>query len=159
MITYRYEPLTYLLNTGLSDLCLECFEKMDDGFYKEIFSPDWKMYKEQEDNKNLGFISMRDGDVLVGYAVIKINRDIHQENLLIALLHDIYITDSMRGHATAFFHHIEKFSEQLGAYCIDVAERLSIDNERGGIGKFYKFLGYNPMEVIHRKILGKEGTA
>lgn len=158
-IDYAYEPIEYLLKTGLPDLCLECWEKMDDGFYKEVFSPDWKMYKEQEDNKNLGFISMRNCGKLVGYAVIKVNRDIHQEDQLVALLHDIYITDDMRGHATAFFHHIERFSEKLGAYCIDVAERLSIDAGRGGVGRFYKMLGYKPMETIHRKILGNEGTA
>lgn len=156
---FRYEPLEYLLKTGLPDLCLECFDKMNDGFYQEIFSPDWKLYKEQEDNKNLGFVAMREGDKLVGYAVIKIVTDIHQKDERIALIHDIYIMEEFRGHATAFFHYIESFVKQMGAGWLDLAERLSFDAKRGGSGKFYSFLGYKPMEVIWRKRLGQEGTA
>jgi hypothetical protein len=159
VIQFVHEPIEYLLKTGLPDLCMECWEKMDDGFYKDVFSPDWKMYKEQEDRKDLGFFVMRDNGKLVGYAVIKINLDIHQENQRIAVLHDIYITEKYRGHAILYFHEIEKFISLMGAYRLDVAERLSVDAERGGIGKFYNFMGFKPMEVIWSKVLGKEGEA
>lgn len=159
MVTYRYEPLSYLLKNGLPELSLECWEHMDDGFYKEIYSPDWKLYQEQEDRKDLGFVAMREEGKLVGYAVVKILTDIHQKDQRIGLLHDIYITGDKRGHAAAFFHYIEQLVKQMGAYCIDVAERLSFDANRGGSGKFYSFLGFRPMEVIWRKVLGEEGTA
>lgn len=156
---YRYEPLEYLLKTGLSDLCLECFNHMNDGFYQEVYSPDWMLYKQQEDNKDLGFIAMRDEDRLVGYAVVKIVNDIHQREERIGLIHDLYITKEYRGHAAAFFNYIEGFVRQMGAGWMDIAERLSFDEKRGGSGKFYAFLGYRPMEVIWRKRLGQEGTA
>lgn len=159
MIHYRYEPLEYLLHNGLPELSLECWDQMDDGFYREIYSPDWQLYKEQEDNKNLGFVAMRESGKLIGYAVIKIMTDIHQENQRIALLHDLYITHEKRGNAASFLHYIEQFVQQMGAYRLDVAERLSFDAKRGGSGKFYSFLGYRPMEVIWAKVLGREGTA
>lgn len=159
VISFRYEPLEFMLKTGLSELSLECFEQMNDGFYQEIFSPDWALYKEQEDRKDLGFVAMRDGDKLVGYAVLKIMTDIHQKEERIALLHDIYIKDEYRGRATSFFHFLEQFVQQMGAGWMDVAERLSFDANRGGSGKFYSYMGYRPMEVIYRKRLGREGTA
>lgn len=159
MVSYRYEPLDYLLKTGLPELSLECWEHMDDGFYNEFYSPDWKLYKEQEDNKHLGFVAMRDQDKLVGYAVVKTMTDIHQENVRIGLIHDIYITEGYRGHAAAFFNYIERFVEHMGVSFLDVAERLSFDAKRGGSGKFFAFLGFRPMEIIHRKRLGQEGTA
>lgn len=159
MVSFSYEPLEHLLKTGLPDLCLECWDKMDDGFYQEIFSPDWKLYKEQEDEKNLGFVAMRDEGKLVGYANIKILGDIHQKDARVALIHDIYITEEKRGHAVAFFHYIEAFVQKMGAYRLDVAERLSFDANRGGSGKFFAFAGFKPMEVIWAKVLGNEGTA
>lgn len=156
---YRHEPLDYLLKTGLPELSLECFDKMNDGFYQEIYSPDWMLYKQQEDRKDLGFIAMRDGEKLVGYAAIKIVNDIHQKDERIALIHDIYITESFRGHAASFFHYIENFVQKMGADWMDLAERLSFDSKRGGCGKFYAFIGFRPMEVIWRKRLGQEGEA
>lgn len=159
MVTFGYEPLDHLLKTGLSDLCLECWDKMDDGFYRDIFSPDWQLYKEQEENQHLGFFAMREAEKLIGYAVIVTNADIHQKDLKIAVLHDIYITEPKRGYATLFFHKIEQFALQLGCYRLDVAERLSVDADRGGIGKFYTFMGFKPMEVIWAKVLQQEGTA
>ena len=159
MITFGYEPLEYLLKTGLSDLCLECWDNMDDGFYLEMFSPDWRLYKEQENEKRLGFVAMREYGKLIGYANLIVNRDIHQEGLKVAIIHDIFITKEKRGYASSFFHYLEQFAHTLGAYRIDVAERLSFDGKRGGVGKFYNFLGFKPMEVIYSKVLVKEGTA
>ena len=153
MVTFAYEPLEFILKTGLPDLCLECWNHMDDGFYRDIFSPDWRMYKEQEDMNNLGFLSMREDENLIGYAVVIVNRDIHQEGLKIAVIHDVYVKEEKRGYATEFFKYIQDFSRELGAYRVDVAERLSFDKERGGCGKFYEFLGFKPMEVIWSRVL------
>ena len=142
-----------MLKTGLPDLCQECWEHMDDGWYKDIFSPNWKMYKEQEDRKNLGFFSMREDDNLIGYAVILLTSDIHQEALKIAVIHDIYVTEQKRGLAARFYAFIQKMAADLGAYRVDIAERLSFDKDRGGCGKFYKFMGFKPMEVIWSKVI------
>jgi GNAT superfamily N-acetyltransferase len=159
MISFSFEPLDYLLKTGLPELSKECWGNMGDGFYLEVFSPDWRMYKEQEDNKRLGFVAMREDGKLIGYANLIINKDIHQEDLKIAVIHDIFVTKEKRGYASALFHYLEQFALSLGAYRIDVAERLSFDEKRGGAGKFYGFLGYKPMEVIHSKVLVTEGNA
>lgn len=156
MITFRYEPLEYLLQNGLPELSEECWDHMDDGFYLDIFSPDWALYKEQEDNNRLGFIAMRENEKLIGYANVLINTDIHQEGLRIAVIHDIYITKKKRGYATKLFNYIEEFVKMMGVYRIDIAERLSFDKERGGVGKFYGSLGFRPMEIIHSKVINKE---
>lgn len=126
---------------------------MDDGFYAEVYSPNWQMYGDIEARKDLGFIAMREGDELKGYAVIKINEDIHQKGVRIALLHDIYITEKKRGYALQFFSFIEDFVKKMGVRRIDVAERLSFDAGRGGAGKFYEFIGFKRMEVIWAKVL------
>lgn len=153
MVAFTYEPLEYLLKTGLPRLAEECFDQMDDGFYHEVYSPNWQMYHDIEARKDLGFLAMRDGDTLVGYAVLKINEDIHQKGVRIALLHDIYITETKRGYALQFFRFIEEFVRKMAVRRIDVAERLSFDAGRGGAGKFYEFIGFKRMEVIWAKVL------
>lgn len=156
---FRYEPLSYLLKNGLPELSMECWENMDDGFHGPEYSPAWDRYQEMETSKDGGFVSMREDGRLIGYAMIKVNPDIHQKHLRVALLHDIYITSSKRGYAIKFFNYLQNFASMLGAYRMDVAERLSFDSSRGGAGKFYDYIGFKPMEVIWSKILSTEGNA
>lgn len=159
VIQYRYEPIEYLLKTGLPELVLECWDNIGDDFHSDVFSPDWGRYKEQEEEKSLGVFAMREEGVLVGYAVLKINRDIHQSHLRVGLIHDIYITEKKRGYAIQFVHELEKYAKMMGVWRIDGAERLSFDAHRGGAGKFYHYMGFRPMEVIWSKVLGEEGNA
>lgn len=159
MVTFRYEPLTYLIRNGLPELSLECWEKVGDEFHTDVFGPDWETYQAMEDDKSLGFIAMRDEEKLVGYAVIKIRADIHQKGMRVALIHDIYIREEDRGHAMKFMRYIESLAVMMGAYRIDGAEKLSFGKERGGAGKFYEFVGFRPMEVIWSKVLSCDGSA
>lgn len=151
---FRYEPLSYLLQTGLPELAMECWEESYDEIKGDSFSPDWRRYGNMEDTKDGGFIAMRVDERLAGYAVMKINPDIHQRQLRVALLHDVYITEKSRGYAIKFFRYLENFAMMLGAYRIDVAEIIGSD-----VGKFYKYMGMRPMEVIWSKHLGKMGNA
>jgi hypothetical protein len=148
MVEFRYEPLDYLLKTGLPALAQECFDVMDDKFGRDLYAPNWREYSDMEENKNLGFVAMREDDVLIGYAAIEIISDIHQKGLRIALMRDIFITEKKRGHAIKFFNYIKDFVKQLGAWRLDVAERLTFDASRGGVGKFYEFMGGERLEVI-----------
>lgn len=156
---YRYEPLEYLLQNGLPELAMECWEDVGDAFHSNIFAPDWKRYKDQEEERSLGFIAMREDDKLVGYAVLKINTDIHQKEKRVALLHDIYITKKKRGHAFAFMREVEKYCRMMKVERIDGAENIAFDYERGGVGRFYEYMGFEPIEVIWSKILVEEGNA
>lgn len=158
-VTCRYEPLAFLLQNGLPELAMECWDAMGDAFHSNVYSPDWHRYQELEDEKTLGFFAMRENGQLTGYAVIKINPDIHQSHLRVALLHDIFITEKKRGYAIQFIHELEKYAKMMGAYRMDGAERVSFDAQRGGAGKFYQYLGFHPMEVIWSKTFGEEGTA
>lgn len=159
MVEFRYEPLTYLLQNGLPELAMECWEQHVEGndFYRQDqFGPDWGNYQYQEDEKELGFVAMREGDKLIGYATIKINRDIHQADLRIAVLLDVYITKDKRGYAVKFFRYVEEFVQKMGAYRLDVSQPLTSPQN---VGKFYEFMGMRPMEMIWSKVLGTEGNA
>lgn len=156
MIECRYEPLTYLLQTGLLELSKKCHAELEKN--KIEYAPDWNSYLEDEKNRSLGFISMREGENLVGYATVKTYSDDHRKSLRIAVIKDIYITPNKRGYAHHFMRFIEKISQQIGCWRIDVAERL-IPEAGLRVGEFYALSGYKPMEIIWSKVLSMQGEA
>lgn len=157
---FTYEPLKYLLGNGLSDLVREQWES---GEHEEMrflpIKPDVDYYQDREEKGELGFVAMREDGKLIGYAAIATSEDTKHAGLRIAFIKDIFITDKKRGHALRFFRYLEKFVQKMGCYCIDVCESARFEQGRGGVGKFYQFMGFAPLEVTWRKVLGRDGSA
>ena len=149
-MTCNFEPLSYLLLNGLSDLAYQCWSELDSS--NAVYAPDWESYQRMETNNELRFVSLRDKDNLIGYAAIVLQGDIHQAGVTMATLYDIYITPAKRGHAARFIKFIEKHLSALGVKRIIAGEKLN-STTKNSAGVFYKHLGFYPLEVHWSKAI------
>jgi len=148
--TCQFEPLAYMLLNGLSDMAFQAWEELDSGNAK--YAPDWEAYQRMESNNELRFVSLRNGEKLLGYASIVIQGDIHQAGVRMATLYDIYITPSKRGYAAFFVKYIEKQLSSLGVRRMIAGEKINATTQNSAAA-FYKKLGFSPLELHWSKAI------
>lgn len=159
MVELRIEPINFLLENGLKELSYKCWQQVGSGLHASQYRPDWSCYKNLEDRNNLRFIAMRDGGELIGYSSVLLDTDMHNEGMKTATIMDVFIDTERSGHAVKLFRFIEQILLQLGIDYVTVAEQLHVKPERGGVGRFYRFMGYEPQQVNWSKRLGQDGSA
>lgn len=153
---FTWEPLNHLLGTGLAELGERSWSEI--GVDKDVFNynPDWYQYQKLQDNDMLRFMAVRDDDgILIGYASVVIQRNLHDRTVLCAIVQDIYLDpESRKGYATArqFIQTLEKQLTLIGVKHLSIAEREN--DPRGGVGAVYSRLGFNSVERIWTKALG-----
>lgn len=141
---YRWEPLNYLLSTGLSELGERSWNEV--GYGNLPYDPDWNRYQRMESDDVLRFFAVRDDSgLLIGYAAVIVATNLHSRQICNAIIQDIYIEPEHRKGYAAFREFIEKLEEQfrlIGVkfYIIEEPE----NDPRGGIGAVYKRLGFLP---------------
>ena len=146
----QFEPLSYLLLNGLSDLAYQAWYELDSS--NAAYDPDWEAYQRMEGNNELRFVSLRDAGNLIGYAAIVIQGDIHQAGVTMATLYDIYIIPKKRGYAALFVKYIERQLSALGVRRMIAGEKLNA-TKTNSAGKFYKHLGFAPLEIHWSKAI------
>lgn len=153
---YRFEPLNYLLNNGLNELGLRSWAEV--GNDKQLFkyNPDWARYQRMEDIETLRFMAVRDdADILIGYASIIVGTNIHDRDVLCAVIQDIYLSPEnrmgMKSAREFIVDNIEKALKGIGVKHLSIAEREN--DPRGGVGAVYQRLGYGSNERIWTKEL------
>ena len=146
----QFEPLSYLLLNGLSDLAYQAWQELDSS--NAAYAPDWEAYQRMEVNNELRFVALRDDKNLIGYASIVLQGDIHQTGVLMATLYDIYVVPKKRGYAALFVKYIERQLSSLGVRRMIAGEKINatIKNQAG---IFYQHLGFQPLEIHWSKTL------
>lgn len=155
MVVFRYEPLAYMLKHGLAALSYEAWGILEKEFKNVGYSPNWKKYQAMEDSNDLRFIAMRNGSELVGYAAVEIYEDAHRSSIKTAYITDIYVTTKYRGYASKLVEFIEEQATHLGVNNLTIAERFNFEQDRGGVGRFYEFMGFSPQECLWVKPLSE----
>lgn len=150
MVEIRVEPLAYLLMTGLPELALEAHRELECEHRDVPYSPDWEAYQRMENEDGLRFFALREGKILIGYAAIILDTDLHRDGLMIANFRDIFVTKSKRGHAARFVKFVERVLRTLGVRREYIADRLSSGNRAG---EFFKAMGFEAQEVLYAKTL------
>lgn len=151
LMQYRWEPLNYLLQTGLAQLGALSWQ--ESGNDKDIFEydPDWARYGRMEQADILRFIGVRDDDELVGYASVIITDNLHDKKVCCAIIQDIFILPEKRKNHAA--DNLLTFAESqlldIGVQHIALAERLMV----GSVGRWLKWRGYHSNERIWTKSL------
>jgi len=151
MVISQFEPLSYLLLHGLSDMAFQCWTELESG-NGEPYAPDWEAYQRMENNNELRFVALRDDGKLLGYASIVIRGDIHQAGVSMATLFDIYIIPSKRGYAAFFVKYIESQLSCLGVRRMIAGEKINATIQNTA-GAFYKQLGFSPLELHWSKAI------
>ena|ERR1700761_7697286 len=151
-LTFRWEPLNYLLATGLPDLTTLHWDEA--GCDKDIFEhdPDWARYGRMENANILRWLAVRQNDELIGYSSVIINDNIHDKKVCCALISDIFVLPEKRQYGTAnkLMDFLEGQLVGIGVKHITVGARLMV----GEVGKWLKRRGYHCDEHLYTKSLG-----
>ena len=142
MVTLRFEPLAYLLKTGLIELAKDFSALLEPD---EVHCPDWEKYQVMEKKDALRFVAMRKGDKLIGFSALTIEDDLHHKDHKMAILHDIFVVET--GHAPTLMRFIEKHMWNMKVTEIIGASRMNYART----GKFFEVMGYHAKEVIWSK--------
>lgn len=144
MINIRFEPIRYMLLNGLMELSHEFKETLEPD---DEYNPNWQKYIRMEDNNTLRGVAMRENGDLIGFASVIMDDDSHQNGKQIAVIHDIFVTKSKRGHAPKMQKFIEENVFSLGVHELLGSQRMNYEVT----GKFYEAMGYKPKEVLWAK--------
>lgn len=150
MVEVRIEPLSYLLMHGLPDVAYEAWLDLEHEHSEIPYAPDWESYQRLEDGHHLRFFSLRENENLIGYASVRMDSDEHRNGLRMAFFNDIYVTKAKRGYAATLVKYVEKAIALLGVRRIQGAHKVTAKVDSG---KFFKAMGYKPMEIIYAKVL------
>lgn len=152
-LQYRFEPLNYLLQTGLVDLGERSWSEIGNDKQTFQYNPDWHEYERMQQQDMLRFLAVRDDTgLLVGYASVIVRHNLHDKNVLCAIIQDIYLEPEHRkgmGAFKRFEQTLEGLLKGIGVKHIAVAEREN--DPRGGVGEVYRRLGFNSCERIWTK--------
>jgi hypothetical protein len=154
-LNFRFEPLSYLLNTGLAELGERSWSEIGNDKQTFQYDPDWHQYERLQQQDILRFFAVRDdAELLVGYASVLVMHSLHDKKVLCAIIQDIYLEPEHRNGLESFrkFEQtLEGLLKGIGVKHISIAEREN--DQRGGVGEVYRRLGFNSCERIWTKSL------
>lgn len=150
-MVYQIENLAVLLKDGLHELARRHWEAADNT--GEEYDPDWSRYQEMENCNILRWLAVRQDGKLVGYASMLVTPHLHSRKINRGVIQDYFIAPEYRsGFAgVRLFREIHKIMRAVNA-------NLVLASDRGGLGKFFKFLGYFKGETIWVKKFTAEGV-
>lgn len=150
---YKWEPLVYLLNTGLAELGERSWQETGNDKGLCSYNPDWERYKRMEDENILRFMAVREEGNLVGYASVIMTSSFHDKDVICAIVQDFFLApESRKGFAgVKLFWVLEEHLKNLGVKQIAAAERLMVSADKGGVGKVFEYLDFHCNERIWTK--------
>lgn len=150
MVTYQYEPLAFLLDSGLKELQKRNFDEVWSNEPGARFNPNHPKWEAMEKGGEARFISARFGNILVGYAGLVITEDLADKENVIGVVQEIYLAPEHRKGRTGneFIKHIERQFSTISVRNIVISER------NGKNGPLFKRMGYVTNERIWVKQLG-----
>lgn len=153
---FRWEPLSYLLDTGLHQLAERHWNEV--GYDKDLlkYNPNWPQYKAMEDQNILRWMALRIDGALVGYASVIITQSLHDRDVCCAIVQDFYLAPEHRkGFAgVKIFWVLETQLKALGVKHIAAAERIMTAPEERSTSKLFEYLGFHSDERIWTKSIG-----
>lgn len=146
LITVQTEYVDHLLKTGLVELG---YEQWKIGNFQiehpKEYGPDWDAYRQMESNNRLRFIAMREDDKLIGYISIVFDTDIHNKELLIADIRDIYVDQKKKGYTVRLINYAKKALKEFGVSLFKTTHRL----DGADPSAFYAAIGFKPIETVY----------
>lgn len=148
-LEFRWEPLSYLLQTGLAELGARSWDEC--GLDKETFKydPDFARYGRMEQSDILRFMAVRDQGELIGYASVIVHNNLHDKNVCVAVVQDIFIVPEKRNGGTA-----DKLMDMLESQLMSIkCQHISIASRNEAASRWLSRQGYHSNERIWTKSL------
>lgn len=154
--TFTWEPVAYLLNCGLHALGYRHWiEGVADK--RTPYDPNWEEYQNLEKQNAFRILAVRHNGDLIGYAGVRIFSSLQSREVLCGYIQEYYVAPEFRRGTMAglgLFREIERQLIPLKVNMLSVGDRDIVLRERGGLGRFFKLLGYRSGERLWFKPLG-----
>lgn len=118
---------------------------------KEVLNPDLDLYLGAEENDLLIFISLKEGEKLIGYFLGLKTKATHSKDGTYVTQDSLFIHPDYRGSGggVKLIKKLEEECKKLGVHRILLCERV-----KNPIGKLFKRLNYTPSEIYYSKYIG-----
>ena len=146
---YQIESIRDLLKDGLHELARRHWDAANNTHMQ--YDPDWDHYKRMEDENIMRWLAVRHEGKLVGYASMLVLPHLHSRKVMNGVVQDYFIAPEHRNGFAGirFFKEIQNIMKAVNA-------GIMIASDRGGLSKFFKFLGFFKGETIWVKKLSGE---
>lgn len=146
-LTFTWEPILYLRTQGLGDMSYRHW--LEAQTEKELlpYDPDWNGYVRLEKANNLRIIAVRWSGNLIGYAVVRIFDSLQSKGVACSYIQEYYIELKFRKRGAPglkLFRFIQDQLKIMKVRQVTTHFPEMVRSDRGGLGKFFKFLGYKP---------------
>lgn len=112
--------------------------------------PDYDLYTKLSDMNIIRIFTARDEGKLVGYSCFYVAPNFHYKTWVYAACDVYYLNPDYRQSGTGreMFIKMEKWLKSLGVKAVVVQDKVNHSHE-----KFFRFLGYTPVEQHYEKVL------
>lgn len=112
--------------------------------------PNYELYTLLSNNDILRIYTVRTEGKLIGYSCFYVSPNLHYRTWLYASCDVYYIDPAYRtsGVGKDMIGHIERQLKALGVKAVMIQDKVNHSHE-----KFFKFLGYTPVEQHYEKVL------
>lgn len=157
MISISREPYSETLQYEILPLAQKCWDEGSlakgehcafHGKRDVQIEPDFVLYKTISDNGRLIIFTIRDEDVLVGYAIVMVYPSPHHKKLITANGDSIYVEIAYRGHSPVLVEKVINEVTETGAVTLNWA--VSADSPMYDLLVKFGFVGD---EIIMEKLL------
>lgn len=149
MITYQEEKYADFINDSLPIFKIHWEELAN---HKDIrpLDVDHARYIQFNNMGVLKVFTVRDEGKLVGYFMCTLAISLHYKTWLYAAPDVYYLLPEYRkkGIAPIMFKEYEAWLKDIGVRCIIMQDKITHDH-----GKFFKQLGYTPVETMYEKVI------
>jgi GNAT superfamily N-acetyltransferase len=154
VITFHWEPLSHLLNSGIDRLGKQSWGECGNDKHVFNYDPDWARYGRMEANDILRFVAVREKEDLIGYASVIITDNLHDRKVACGIVQDVFVLPDKRKGGTAgkLMDFIESSLSGIGIQHLTVGERLKSGK---GVGRWLAQRGYFCNEHLWTKALKK----
>lgn len=137
------------LQHEIGPLMEENWATVANDFPRSRLRPNLAFYLACYDNGTLRTFTSRDGDVLVGYAIVYIVQHPHRMDDYVATVDTLFIKGSARasGHAAQFLSYIEEQLRFMGVVALTLGSRSKVYD------RWLRMRGYNEAERIWERSL------
>jgi GNAT superfamily N-acetyltransferase len=127
---------------------LAALEWEESGHPSDDLNVDWDRYYDLEENGLLKFFTARDGDKLVGYAVMILFEPLTIKGRKSAIYDAVYVAREYRGFGRGLFDFVEDCLRADG-----VERIVASSSVKNPIGAFLERMGYQEIETKYEKAI------
>ena len=150
-LTFTWEPIEYMRRHGLDDMSRKHWAEAQTDKALLPYDLDWDGYNALEKSNNLRVVAVRWQGHLIGYAVVRIFDSLQSKGVTCSYIQEYYIEPKFRKRGAPgvklFRFVLDQLKIMKVRQCTTHFPEMVLA-ERGGLAKFFRFMGFKPAGYI-----------